>query len=161
MSSYSLGSSDLNGFDSPRSNIDTWRSNLSILNRLRDRFVILEDNVISDLESMQVNIEEVEDNMKSVKQEILNELSPIINGLLEENASLRSQVTVLNKNMMMFRDKLNVPDDEPYDTDYDYAEIKTRREELHKEFKTIYRFFKKSIIQTYTPIAVVIAPKQI
>lgn len=126
-------------------------------NRLRDRFVMLEENVISDLESMQNNIETLEDNMKSFKQSILDQLTPIINGLLEENASLRDQVSILNKNMMMFREKLNVSEDEPYNTEYNYDEIKSNKAELHAEFKKIYKFFKKSLVQTYAPVAVVVS----
>lgn len=125
-------------------------------NRLCDRFAMLEENVVSDLESMQSNIETLEDNMHNLRQALLAELTPVINGLLEENASLRDQVLILNKNMMMFREKLKVSEDEPYDTEYNYTEIKNHRAELHAEFKKIYKFFKKSLIHTYTPIAVAV-----
>ncbi len=60
----------------------------------------------------------------------------------------------------MFRDKLNVSADEPYDTNYDYEEMKSTRMELHKEFKKIYRLFKKSLTLTYAPIATLVETKQ-
>ena len=126
-------------------------------NRLRDRFVHLEENIVSDLEMIRDNIETIEDTMKTFKEEILQEVTPIINGLLIENAKLRDEVTMLTKNVMMFRDKLKVSEDEPYNNEYDYADIKAKRAELHADFKNIYRYFKRILAQTYAPPPVAIS----
>ena len=107
---------------------------------------------------LQANIDELGANMKTAKQEVFDDLMPIINGLIIENTKLQERVDMLTKNVMMFREKLKVSEDEPYDNIYDYQKIKSNRKELHAEFKNIYRFFKKSINQTYAPVVAFAIP---
>ena len=125
-------------------------------NKIRDRIVLLEENVVKDLEMIRDNMETIEDTMITLKQEIYQEVMPIINGLILENSKLQEQVQMLTKNVTMFRDKLRVSENEPYSTEYDYDDLKAKRAELHIEFKNIYRFFKKSLNQTYAPVALAI-----
>ena len=125
-------------------------------NKIRDRMTLLEGNIVSDMEMIRDNIETIEDTMKTLKQEIYHEVMPIINGLIVENTKLQDQVQMLTENVMMFRDKLRVSEDEPYNTAYDYEDMKAKRIHLHAEFKNIYRFFKKSLKLTYDPIPIAV-----
>lgn len=159
-----------------------WSKRNKVEMNINERIDLLENNFITDCEMIHDNIVEVEEDMKNIKHEIINELKPIINGLVEKNTKLQEQldfitsgvqsvidvlvkknnelqeqVDQLSKNVDMFREKLNVRDDEPYNTNYDYDGMKMKRTELHSEFKRIWRLFNKSIKLTYEqPLAIAV-----
>lgn len=79
------------------------------------------------------------------KQDIMNEILPMISKLIDENSKLQKQIDELNE-------RLN----QQYQPKYNYEEMKTKRAVLHRELRNIYRFFKKGIANTYAPIAIAV-----
>lgn len=148
---------------------------ISDLEYIEEDISNLKQDIIGDVIDIKSNLDRLTYNMKSIKEEILKEMNPIMNGLISENSNLKDEIAELinrnkrlqedinkiNKNILFFKDRLNILEDEPFDTNYDYVEMKKTKSELHKELKRIHKLFSKCISQTYAPIAICYPVKQV
>ena len=120
------------------------------------RIKILENNSITSLETIQ-------------KQ---------INTIIKESVINRNEIKELKDQLELYKNKIDSLTDKKESTDinvftkkivgkqivykdieeyvYDYSYMKSSREDLHKEIKTVYRIFQRMIQNKYIPEAILV-----
>ena len=130
----------------------------------------------NELYDMKNEIKDLKDQLNLYKNEI--DSLKVTSNIIVHNSSTNNEIKELKDQLELYKNKIDSLTDKKESTDinvftkkivgkqivykdieeyvYDYSYMKSSREDLHKEIKTVYRIFQRMIQNKYIPEAILV-----